>query len=312
MDVSVIKAHNNHMKFKVFYADTYEVPLPDKHRFPMDKYRLIREGLIAARILSEDELFEAPLADENLIKSVHCPNYFEAIKNQTLEHRKARKVGLPLTPEMFQRTLGSMGGFLAAVEESLKDGFSASLSGGTHHAHYDSGEGFCFFNDFAVAVNKILQLRPQSKILILDLDVHQGNGNATMLKDNPNAYVISFHGKKNYPFIKPDSDMDVEFVEGTSDDEYLSKLNEVLENLPKDQFTHLLYQAGTDSLFSDSFGSLKLTFNGLKSRDQMVFEFAKNLEIPTTMALGGGYADPITDTVQATLNTYRTAKKVFS
>lgn len=300
------------MKFKVFYADTYEVPLPEKHRFPMDKYRLIREGLVRENILTEDELFEAPLADETLIKSVHCPAYFEAIKNQTLEHRKARKVGLPLTPEMYQRTLGSMGGFLAAVEESFQNGFSASLSGGTHHAHYDSGEGFCFFNDFAVAVHRVLQIRPQSKILILDLDVHQGNGNATMLKDSPNTYVISFHGKKNYPFIKPESDLDVEFVEGTSDDEYLSKLEDVLGNLPKDEFTHLLYQAGTDSLFSDSFGSLKLTFGGLKTRDQMVFDFAKARGIPTTMALGGGYANPITDTVQATLNTYRAAKKVFS
>ena len=130
------------MKFKVYYADIYEVPLPDKHRFPMCKYRLIREKLIQENILDPEELIRAPLADEELIKSVHCPNYFLAVKNQTLEHSKARKVGLPLTAEMYIRTLGSMGGFLAAVDESINMGFSASLSGGTHHAHYDQEKGF--------------------------------------------------------------------------------------------------------------------------------------------------------------------------
>ncbi len=299
------------MKFRVFYSDHYEVPLPKGHRFPMNKYKLLKNSLLENSILSNDQLFPAPLADIETIKLAHCPNYVERVVNLNLDAREHRPIGLPQSKEMVQRTLGSVGGFLAACESALEHGLGASLAGGTHHAHFDRGEGFCFFNDFAIAIRKFQQKKPSMKFLILDLDVHQGNGNSSMLGDDPNAKIISFHGEKNYPFRKVPSSIDIPLPDGCEDELFLERLNQVLLSESQNSYDLIMYQSGVDGLVHDSLGTLNLSYEGLFQRDMKVFEFAKNLRTPMVMALGGGYSRPIDYTIEACVNTYRALREVF-
>jgi acetoin utilization deacetylase AcuC-like enzyme len=293
---------------KVFYADTYDLPLPDGHRFPINKYKLLREKLLENRILTKEHLHEAIPAQLNDIYLAHTKEYVEGIKNQTLDKRQMRKIGLPVGDDLWKRVLASVGGYLNAVEASFEYGFSSSLSGGTHHAHADSGEGFCVFNDFAIACRKY----PNKNFLIIDLDVHQGNGNSSILRHDDNVFIFSMHGEKNYPFKKIPSHLDVALKDGCEDTEYLDKLKSSLNNLSKLKFDTILYQAGVDALVHDSLGTLNLSFQGLRERDQLVFEFTKKHNANLAMALGGGYSRPIEHTVEAYLNTYKEVKKAFN
>lgn len=295
---------------KFFYADHQEVPLPVSHRFPMQKYSMLREALIKEGILQTSQLLKATPLNEEYLYLAHTQDYVQDVLNLRLDPLKARPIGLPLSHEMVLRARTSAGAFFEALHESLKTGYSASLAGGTHHAHADRGEGFCFFNDFAIGVRWMAQQFVQKKILILDLDVHQGNGNASILKNDPNVYLISFHGKHNYPYRKVDSHVDVAFENGTGDDEYLTRLDQELRKLdllyPMD---HLFYQAGVDSLEGDRFGKLALSLKGLKERDDMVFSFAKERQMKVVHAIGGGYNDDLERVVKAYVETFKAAKR---
>lgn len=296
-------------KFSFFYTDHIEVPLPPEHRFPMRKYRMLREKLLEEKILAPNQLFEAPQARDQDLLRAHELSYLKGLKENTLTEKELRPIGLTWSPELLLRSYTSVGGFVSAVEHALQDGFSALLAGGTHHAHRDRGEGYCVFNDFAVGALKLLEEKRIKKILIIDLDVHQGNGNSSILGHREDVFIFSMHGEKNYPFRKVPSHLDVALPESADDLTYLKALEEALSSLPSD-VDMIFYQAGVDNLKEDTLGTFDLTFEGLMKRDRMVFEFSKGK--PLAMAIGGGYARPIELTVEAHANTFKVAKEILS
>lgn len=298
-------------KLKVFHSDRFDLPLPLGHRFPMEKYSLLREALIEKRILTAGNLFEAPLAEKKDILRVHTPEFYESVEFGTLDEKAQRLIGFPWSEVMIKRSRASVGGFLSAIDAAIDFGVSGNLSGGTHHSFSDHGEGFCVFNDFAVGALKCIEERNFHDILILDLDVHQGNGNAAILKDREEVFVVSMHGATNYPYKKPPSDIDIDLPNHTTDKEYLETLSRLLSNLGKRKWDIIFFQAGVDPLKEDSLGKLDLSHEGLFMRDQLVLEFAKNRNIPIALGLGGGYSKPIGPTIQAHLNTYLAVKKVY-
>lgn len=292
-----------------FYTDHIEVPLPPGHRFPMQKYRLLHETLVKENVLSEEQLYPAEMASDEDLMRAHSPHYVMGLKNNTLTEKELRPIGLTWGPELLIRSYTAVGGLIAATESALKYGFSALLAGGTHHAHADRGEGYCVFNDFAVAALRLLELKKVKKILIIDLDVHQGNGNSSILGNRDDVFILSLHGEKNYPFRKVPSHMDVALPAGIGDEEYLKALSSALHQISHVDFDILLYQAGVDNLKEDTLGTFNLTFEGLMARDRMVFEFAGTK--PVAMAIGGGYANPIELTVRAHVNTFKVAKNYY-
>lgn len=302
----------NWVNYKFFCSDHYDVPLNEGHRFPMKKYSLLRQELIDQDIIDSNQFVFCRPIDYTELYIAHDSHYVNQVMSKSLESREAKKIGLPLTDEMINRALTSQNAFKLCVDQALIDGFSATLAGGTHHAHYASGEGFCFFNDFAFNVRRIGQKFAQKKILILDLDVHQGNGNSSILKDDENVFIVSFHGEKNYPYRKVASNIDIGFDDKTGDDIYLQKLDEVIKLLEKMSFDLIMYQAGVDVLEGDRFGKLSLSYEGIYQRDLRVFQYAKNNKIPIAMALGGGYHEDIDRIVKAYINTYLAAKSIFS
>ena len=298
-------------KFKFFYTDHIEVPLPEGHRFPMSKYRLLHLAIVKEKVIAETQLRAAPHADTDDLLKVHKYWYVKGIMTNSLPEKQFRPIGLTWSPELVQRSTAAVGGFIAATESALENGFSALLAGGTHHAHADQGEGYCVFNDFAVAAVKLLDAEKVKKILIIDLDVHQGNGNSSILGERSDVFILSLHGEKNYPFRKVPSHLDVPLPQGTGDAEYLAALRKALDEVKaRFEFDMIFYQAGVDNLKEDSLGTFDLTFEGLKARDRMVFEFAKG--VPLALAIGGGYAKPIELTVEAHVNTFRVAKEFYT
>lgn len=300
----------SHHRF--FYTDHQEVLLPEGHRFPMEKYRSLRLKLLEDEIMHPSQLLPSPPCSLSDLALAHNQDYIEGIRTGSLDPKLARLIGLPLTESLYLRSLCSVGGFLSAVKEARESGFSAQLAGGTHHAFAGHGEGFCVFNDFAVATLKHLRERPQDRILILDLDVHQGNGNSAILGKTDNVFIVSIHGERNYPFRKVASHWDIPLAAGVSGEEYLSTLKNVLDELSTRPFDILFYQSGVDVLKHDRLGSFDLDYEDVENRDQMVFDFAKKNSLPLAMAIGGGYSDPIEQTVKAYVNTFKIAKKNFA
>lgn len=299
--------------FQVFHSDKYDLPLPEGHRFPMDKYKKVRQGLIKQGLVQENQIKLAPFAGKEDVLLVHDEAYYQAIELGTLEARDQRKIGFPWSQTMLPRSRASVGGFLSAVENCLSNeyGVSGNLSGGTHHSFRDRGEGFCVFNDFAIAALKLVKERSFKNILILDLDVHHGNGNAEILAPFKEVFVVSMHGRSNYPFKKPPSDIDIALEDNTNDETYLKKLAALLKELDHRPWDIILYQAGVDPLKEDKLGKLDLSHQGLFQRDHMVLTYAKNRKVPIALGLGGGYAQPIELTVEAHLNTYRAILQVY-
>lgn len=297
-------------RVKLFYTDFAEVPMPEGHRFPMHKYRLLREALLHSQIISPTQLHPAPQAQEVDLLRAHDKRYVQGLKLGILSEKEVRPIGLPIGPELFQRSLVSCGGFMAATESALEEGYSVLLAGGTHHAHRDRGEGFCVFNDFAVASLKLLALKRCRRVLILDLDVHQGNGNSSILGEREDVFICSLHGEKNYPFRKVPSHLDVALAEGTSDEEYLHVLEKTLRLLPATDF--LLYQAGVDVLKTDKLGTFHMSQAGVRARDEMVFAWARTHGLPVAQAIGGGYSDPIEESIKAYVGTIEAAKRILS
>lgn len=277
----------------------------------MEKYRLLREWLVEAGVLQSSELHQTRIASEDEVASVHSPAYIKSVSNGTLEPMQIRKIGFPWSPELAVRSFATVGGAISAAFEALKTGISGNLAGGTHHAFRESGEGFCVFNDQAVAAQLILSQKLVKKVLIVDLDVHQGNGTSDIFSDSKDVFVFSMHGEKNYPFKKVKSHLDIPLKDNMEDDEYLGILGKHLPSLFDQNPDIVLYQAGVDPLREDRLGRLDLSFAGLKERDRMVLSECKKRGIPVSLAMGGGYAVPISFTVEAHINTYRIVKELY-
>ena len=297
---------------EVFYSDHYIFPLPHGHRFPVEKYSLIRRGLVSNNILHIDNLKPANKIPKNDLYLAHSPHYIEGFLEGSLDPKKLKKIGITWSPQYVDRVLASIGGCLQACTSSLEVGFSGLLAGGTHHASFDEGEGFCAFNDFAICCLKLIDNKLAKNILIIDLDVHQGNGNASLLNSNPFITIFCIHSRKNYPFKKVLSPHSISLEENTGDQDYLNYLERGLEPLKNKNFDLILYQAGVDVLGEDSLGNLALTANGVMERDRLIFSFSKERNIPLALVLGGGYSKPISHTVNAHINTYKVAKEFYN
>lgn len=295
---------------KIYYSDHYTVPLPEGHRFPMEKYRLLREKLLAEGIVNPQELYQPELPPRELMLLAHSADYFDAFSSGTVDPKIIRRIGLPWSRELFNRSLASVGGAIGSAYSALNCGIGGNLAGGTHHAFRDHGEGFCVFNDFAVVILHLIKCGIVHRAAIVDLDVHQGNGNSAILGANPDVFIFSMHGGKNYPFAKVASTVDVELADGTGDEEYLSLLKNNLPAIFELKPDIVLYQAGVDPLVHDSLGRLNLTFKGLIERDRIVLSECRRHGVPVSLGLGGGYSKPITHTVEAYANTYRVVKEV--
>jgi acetoin utilization deacetylase AcuC-like enzyme len=296
------------MSRRLFYCDHHPIPLPDGHRFPAEKYRLLRERLSAD---GHFELVPANPAPIELVELAHDRGYVRAVLDGTVDATIMRRIGFPWSPQLVQRTLCSVGGTLAAVDEALSTGWGGNLAGGTHHAFRDSGAGFCVFNDLVIAIRAGRQRGKYRRAAVLDLDVHQGDGTALLLAEDPDALTVSIHCAANFPFRKQQSSVDLELPAGTTDDMFLATLDGAIERVLEFRSEILLYQSGVDGLASDAFGKFALTADGLRERDRRVFSAAQQHGIPLVVTLGGGYSKPVELTAEAHAVTFRTAAEVF-
>lgn len=298
------------MEPRFYYPHVEEMPVPPGHRFPASKYRLLRAAVAQDGILPETMLVPGTPAERNDLLRAHAPNYIDAVFDGSLDKDIIRRIGLPWSPTLVRRSRATVGGAIDAARSALATGISGQLAGGTHHAHRDFGSGFCVFNDLAVAALTLLAERKAERVAILDVDVHQGDGNAAILRDNPSVFVVSLHGAKNFPFRRVPSDLDIDLPDETEDHAYLHALADILPAIAAFRPDILLYLSGVDPLKEDKLGRLSLTHEGLAERDRMVLEFARRRGIPVSIAIGGGYADPISISVEAYANTFRVARDV--
>ena len=296
---------------KVFYSDTYTFPLPEGHRFPVAKYGKLREKLVDTGLLNEGAFVEAQLVNPDLLLKAHSAGYVESFLSGDLEPKAVRRIGLPWSREFTQRALASVGGTLMAAEQALQDGVSGNLAGGTHHAFRDYGEGFCVFNDIAVVGLTLLDEEHVHRIGIIDLDVHQGNGTAAILSDDPRVFMLDMYGRHNYPFRKVPTTLEVPLEDNTGDDEYLSLLEQALPRLVAFNPEIIFYQAGVDVLEADSLGKLSLSHEGVAERDRMVLSLAHEYGVPIVLTLGGGYSKPIDASVEAYVGTYWMVRETY-
>ena len=296
---------------KAFYSNHFVLPLPEGHRFPMAKYSMLREELVQE--LSAVQMFEAPAATEGELALAHAPDYVQAVKSGTLSPEALREIGFPWTPAMAERSIRSAGASIAAGRAALKEGISGNLAGGTHHASANQGGGFCVFNDIAVTAGVLQmeyfrQTKKTLQVLVVDLDVHQGNGTASIFANDSSVFTLSLHGEKNFPFRKVPSDLDVGLPDGCTDGPYLEALDRALIEMSerfKPEF--LIYLAGADAHEGDRLGRLKLTEAGMAARDQKVFDWALASNIPMIICMGGGYGHDLRSTVAVQMNTWRLA-----
>lgn len=272
---------------------------------------MLREQLIRENILSIEQLEPSQMATFEDLLFAHSPNYITEIKTGNVDMNQFKRIGFPWSEKLFERSVASVYGTKNAAIYALKNKIAGNLAGGTHHAHYDRGEGFCVFNDIAVATNFLLENNMAKKIAIIDLDVHQGNGNSSILGHKNNVFILSLHGEKNYPYQKVNSHLDIGLPDFCDDDLYLENLNNAMKAIVQFQPDFIFYQMGVDALKEDKLGKLNLTFEGLMKRDEIVLNYAHQNNIPLTLTLGGGYAEPIELTVQAYANTYRVAKNIY-
>ncbi|MGA2592331.1 MAG: histone deacetylase [Bryobacteraceae bacterium] len=293
---------------RLFYCDHHSIPLPAGHKFPMQKYGLLRDLLTAAGMF---ELEAAPFAARETIELAHDAAYVRGFLEGTLEPRVMRRIGFPWSEDLVRRTLASLGGTLSAARDALDTGFGGNLAGGTHHAFRGEGSGFCVFNDIAVAISRLRAQGQVRKAAVVDLDVHQGDGTALIFQDDPDVLTFSMHARNNFPFRKQRSRIDVDLPDGIGDEEYLAALDAVLPQVVAFEPEIVFYQSGVDPLAGDKLGRLALTHAGLLARDCRVMALAKAHRIPLVVTLGGGYADPISLTAEAHANTFRVAAEVF-
>lgn len=297
---------------KVAFSPIFLYQVPEKHRFPMQKYRLIPERLIEEGVLSDDNFFAPDKLTEEEILTTHTLEYWQKLKTQTLSRKEARAIGFEMTPELVERGRYIAHATYECALYAKQYGVSLNVAGGTHHSFADHGEGFCVFNDVCIASNLLLSRGEAERILVVDLDVHQGNGNASIMANEPRVFVFSMHGEKNYPFRKPPSDLDIELANDTDDETYLTQLKQTLPNLIAEHKPDLIfYQSAVDVLATDKLGKLALTPEGCKQRDDFVLRQARDNNIPIAVVMGGGYSEDVEDVVEAHCNTFRLAKQLF-
>lgn len=283
----------------IYASDHFVLPLPEGHRFPMAKYRLLRERVETNLTSLGAQLIEAPKADDTAVLRAHTAGYLAQIRDGTLTDAEQRRIGFPWSPAMAERTRRVSGATMAALESAINGcGVGANLAGGTHHAFADHGAGYCIFNDSVIAARHVQALGLARRILVVDLDVHHGNGTAAICHDDPSIYTFSMHGARNYPAVKPRGDLDIDLPDGTGDAEYLELLERNLAYAQvKARPDALIYLAGADPFAGDKLGYLSLTKPGLRRRDRMVFEHCHRHSLPVAVSMAGGYAPDVADIV---------------
>ena len=297
---------------KIAYHPIYKHNLPEGHRFPMEKYDLLPQQLLYEGTCKEENFFKPEIPNNKYFFMVHDPEYVSDLMNMTLNQKAARKIGFPLNEDLIAREMIIADGTIKASEFALKYGIAMNIAGGTHHAFTNKGEGFCMLNDQAIGARYLLQKELANKILIIDLDVHQGNGTAEIFYNDPTVFTFSMHGKSNYPFHKEKSDLDIPLENGANDTSYLSILKEVLPDLiTKEQPDFIYYLCGVDVIQTDKLGKLSLTIEGCKERDRFVLQTCKNHNIPVMCSMGGGYSPDIKIIIDAHANTFRLAQEIF-
>lgn len=295
---------------KIYYCDHFVLPLPDGHRFPMAKYALLRERVAASDLGLAHELVVPPPASDDELLRVHTPEYVEHVTRGTLSEAEVRRIGFPWSPQLVERARRSVGGTVSACRSALEDGVAVNLAGGTHHAFAGRGEGFCVFNDAAVAARAMQAENRARRILVIDCDVHQGNGTAAIFADDPSVFTFSIHGANNYPFSKVSGDLDIALPDGTSGPAYLDALRDALARALKAAQPELaIYLAGADPFERDRFGKLALTAADLAERDRVVFDRCLSEDVALAAVMSGGYANDVEDIVDIHFATVQTAAR---
>ena len=297
---------------KVFYSDQFVLPLPEGHRFPMKKYSMLRERVERDRICGPEELrAPRPVTDEEILRA-HEGAYLKKVVAGTLTDKEMRRIGFPWSERMVERSRRASGGTLGACRAALEEGLAANLAGGTHHAFADRGEGFCVFNDSAIAPRALRAEGLVDRVVVLDTDVHQGNGTAAILRGDPNVFTFSIHGAKNYPFHKEESDLDVPLPDSAADEVFLAALSGALDRvLDSARWDLAIFLAGADPFEDDKLGRLCVTKEGLAERDRMVLEGCRERSIPVAVTMAGGYAKNVEDTVDIHFQTIEKAASML-
>lgn len=297
---------------KIAWTDSYVLRLPPNHRFPMSKYELLPQQLLHEGTVTPSNFFKPEPVSTQRILRVHDASYWNSLCNLTLGEREVRRTGFPLNRELVDREIVICGGTMEATRFALQYGISMNIAGGTHHAFTNKGEGYCLLNDIALAAQYLLDEKLAQQILVIDLDVHQGNGTAQIFRNEPRVFTFSMHGANNYPLRKESSDLDIGLPDHTSDAFYLKTLDTNLKNLlDAVQPDFLFFQSGVDILDTDMLGRLSVSMEGVKNRDRIVWEAAKRNKIPIVASMGGGYAREFKDLIEAHANTYRLAQEIF-
>ncbi len=296
---------------KVFYTDQFRLLLPAGHRFPMAKYTLLRERVFASGLFAPDELCVPDAATETDLLRVHATEYVRRVTGGELTEKELRRIGFPWSPQMVERARRSSGATIAACRAALADGLAANLAGGTHHAFADHGGGFCVFNDAAIAARALQAEGRVRQVVVIDCDVHQGDGTANIFQYDPSVFTFSIHGAKNYPFHKETSDLDVALIDDADDAVYLAALHEALPIvLDRAQADLAIYLAGADPFCEDAFGRMQLSKAGLLERDRFVLENCRAVGLPVAITMAGGYAKHVEDTVDIHWQTVQLAKSL--
>ena len=296
----------------VAFDPIYVLPLPENHRFPMEKYDLLPKQLVHEGTCYPEDFFSPQALDEQIVKVIHQKEYVDRLKQMKLDLSEVRKIGFPISQQLVEREFIIAGGTTEGALKSLESGISFNIAGGTHHAHSSHGEAFCMLNDQAIAARYLLDHQHAKKVLIIDLDVHQGNGTAEIFKKEERVFTFSMHGKKNYPFRKENSDWDIALEDNTGDEVYLNLLNDTLpilfERVDPD---FVFYLSGVDVVDTDRLGRLGLSIEGCKKRDEQVLKFCHKCSLPAQCSMGGGYSKDIKLIIEAHANTYRVAQQIY-
>ena len=302
----------DHSMLQIAYSPVYRLRLPEGHRFPMLKYELIHEQLLYEGTCTDANFFAPQPVDDRWVLGVHTTDYVQQLKTLTVPAEMVRRIGFPLTAELIDREWIITQGTIDCTQIARRDGVAMNVAGGTHHAFPGRGEGFCMLNDVGVAAHYLLETGQVRQILVIDLDVHQGNGTAAMFQHEPRVFTFSVHGKDNYPLRKEQSDLDVGLPTGTADELYLNTLYDTLPKLiDRVQPDFLFYVSGVDILASDRLGKMAVSRDGCQQRDRFVFEQAIQRNLPITVSMGGGYSPRLTDIVEAHCNTFRMANTLY-
>ncbi len=297
---------------RVAWNKAYVLSLPPNHRFPMSKYEVLPQQLLHEGTLRKENFFSPEPLEKRWIVRTHDESYYQKLTELKLSPKEVRRTGFPLSQELVDREIIIMNGTVRCTHFALEHGIAMNIAGGTHHAFTNKGEGFCLLNDIAVAANYLLDQDLAQKILVVDLDVHQGNGTAQIFKNEPRVFTFSMHGANNYPLQKEHSDLDIGLPDFTNDDFYLKTLQVNLQNLLDTVSPDFIfYQSGVDVLATDKLGKLSLTREGCKQRDRLVLSKAREYKIPTVVSMGGGYSPAFRDIIEAHANTYRLAQELF-